>query len=60
MGSVINKALRLWLQKYSHIIDQKWESIGKEYERNLNVAKSLKNKQWKGYALICNGEVIGI
>ena len=31
-----------------------------EYERNINVAKSLKNKQWKGYALICNGEVIGI
>jgi len=24
MGSVINEALKLWLQKYSHIIDQKW------------------------------------
>ena len=60
MGSVINEALKLWLQKYSHIIDQKWKSIEKEYERNVKVAKSLKNKQWKGYALICNGEVIGI
>ncbi len=27
MGSVINEALRLWLEKYSHIIDQKWENI---------------------------------
>ena len=60
VASVIEEAVRSWLASrsdYSEVLA--WVRLEKEYQKNLEALKKLSERE-KGYALICNGEVVGV
>ena len=61
IASVIEEAVRGWLASrsdYSEILA--WVRLEKEYQRNLEALRKKLSGREKGYALICNGEVVRI
>lgn len=61
IASVIEEAVRSWLASrndYNEILS--WVKLEKEYQRNLDALRKKLSGREKGYALICNGEVVGI
>ena len=49
--------LRIYWHRYNEILA--WVRLEKEYQKNLEALKKLSERE-KGYALICNGEVVGV
>ena len=61
VASVIEEAVRSWLASrsdYSEVLA--WVRLEKEYQKNLETLKKRLSEREKGYALICNGEVVGV
>ena len=61
VASVIEEAVRSWLasrSNYSEVLA--WVRLEKEYQKNLETLKKKLSEREKGYALICNGEVVGV
>ena len=61
VASVIEEAVRSWLASrsdYSEVLA--WVRLEKEYQKNLETLKKKLSEREKGYALICNGEVVGV
>ena len=49
---------RIYWHRYNEILA--WVRLEKEYQKNLETLKKRLSEREKGYALICNGEVVGV
>lgn len=61
IASVIEEAVRSWLasrKDYGEILA--WVRLEKEYQRNLDALRKKLSGRERGYALVCNGEVVGV
>ena len=61
IASVIEEAVRGWLisrSDYGEVLA--WVRLEKEYQRNLEAFRKKLSGREKGYALVCNGEVVGV
>jgi len=61
VASVIEEAVRGWLisrSDYGEVLA--WVRLEKEYQRNLEALRKKLSGREEGYALVCNGEVVGV
>ena len=59
IASVFEEAIRQWMQNREDLNEVRlWVALEEEYNRNVKVADSLKERE--GYAVICNGSLVGV